>query len=139
MIATFTKSDVNNIGSSAFAARDSQILIKQLSVIAAYDNELQELVTARFYMSSRRDANYVTCIFWVHGGTAGYVSASGTAGGYGYHKASAALQDALNSAYIELSDRISGVGEKAMAAALLVVAKAARPEATCFKVFEAHN
>lgn len=139
MIATFIKSDVHNIKPSAFVARDSQALIKQLSVIAIINGDLQELVTARFYMSSRHDANQITCIFWVRGGTAGCVSASGTASGYGYHKTSAALQDALNSAYIELSDRISGVGEKAMTAALLAVAKAARPEATCFKVFEAEN
>lgn len=139
MIATFNEFEVRNVTPYAFTARESQALIKQLSVIAIYNNELQELVTARFYMPSYRDANRVTCIFWVHGGAAGYVCASGTASGYGYHKTSSALQDALNSACIELSNRISGMGEKAMADALLAVAKAARPEATCFKVFEAHN
>ena len=141
MIATFTEYNGHNVKPSAFTARESQALIKQLSVIAVVNGELVEVVTTRFYMSPRPGASRVTCIFWVHGGTAGYVSASGTAGGYGYHKTSAALQDALKSAQIELSECISGMGEKAMIDALLAIAKAAHPEAeaTSFKVFEAHN
>lgn len=58
---------------------------------------------------------------WVHGdsGCAGH----GTAGGYGYHRPSAALQEALTSAGIKLAQPIDGYGEQAMEDALLAIAE----------------
>jgi len=49
-------------------------------------------------------------------------SGSGSAGGYGYHKASAATQEAINKAGIMLSQPIDGRGSSAMETALNVIA-----------------
>lgn len=54
-----------------------------------------------------------------------YLSGGGFAGGYGYHRPSAAIQSALENAGIFLSDDIGGRGEQAMIDALLEVARAA--------------
>lgn len=65
------------------------------------------IVDARFWMSASRNANTVYCSIWLSGekgkANEGYWSCGkGTAGGYGYHKQSAALQAAIHSAGIEL-------------------------------------
>lgn len=49
----------------------------------------------------------------------------GTAGGYGYHKASAALDVALKEAGAHLSSAIGGLGDQACDDALVAVARAA--------------
>lgn len=46
----------------------------------------------------------------------------GKAGGYGYHKDSAAMREALSRAGFSFSEEIGGVGETAMKAALMSVA-----------------
>lgn len=102
--------------------------------------ELAELVTARFYMGRSSQSSTVYCSLWVHGAgvhTAGH----GQAGGYGYHKQSAALASAITSAGIELSGDqyerdtsrarnkkpayIDGCGTESMRGALRAIAKAA--------------
>lgn len=89
--------------------------------------ELQAVVTLRLYWPGQ-----TTCYacLWVHknaviadGGTC--VNGSGTAGGYGYDKASAAAGEAIRNAGFTLEKSISGVGESAIREALLAVAKAA--------------
>ena len=125
---------------------DTKETILELRVIArrsehaAYEpRKLCEVVTARFYMGRSRNASTVYCSVWVHCEgihTAGH----GTAGGWGYHKNSAALSAALTSAGVELwgspydkEDEdtnegqrayISGCGDSAMRSALLAVARA---------------
>lgn len=102
--------------------------------------ELAVVTEARFYMGRSRSASNVYCSLWVHCGDVD-VSGTGTAGGYGYHKESAALQSAITSAGIELygdcyardgEDQdlekrayIGGVGSEAMRSALLAIARAA--------------
>lgn len=61
----------------------------------------EELVTVRWYMSRASSASVVYCCIWVHGKPF-RVSGRGSAGGHGYHKSSAALQDAITSAGIKL-------------------------------------
>ena len=125
---------------------DTKETIQELQVVArrsktsAYDaGKLFVPVVARFYMGRSRNASSVYCSIWVNGEgihTAGH----GTAGGYGYHKTSAALSSALSSAGIELwgspydgeNDHtengqrayIGGCGDQAMRSALLAVARA---------------
>lgn len=60
---------------------------------------------------------------WVRG-KKGWCTGSGKAGGYGYHKPSAALGEAIDSAGIELSEHISGRGDSAMREAVEAIAKA---------------
>ena len=137
MQATFTKSDFYNIKESAFKARDNQALLHQYSVIAETENGIRELVIARIYASLRRGANRVTCILWTDGSH--NANASGWASGYGYHRGSAALADAISNAGIKLTENISGCGERAMREALIAIARADCPKARIFGVFEAHN
>ena len=134
----FNKDYVDRVSKSAYNAREKQILIEQISAVALIDNDIREIATARFYMSSRKYANKMTCILWIHCDNI-YIAASGTASGYGYHKASAALQSAIDAALIELDESISGCGDSAMIDAMTDIAKAACPNASIIKVIDAHN
>ena len=103
--------------------------------------ELAPIVEARFYMGRARSASTVYCSLWVHGDE--YCAGHGKAGGYGYHKESAALQSAISSAGVTLwgsnyarSDSkervnykkqayIGGCGYGSMETALKAIARAA--------------
>ncbi len=78
-------------------------------------------ITVRIYGTNAK--NYA-CV-WIYGkGIDGInISSSGSAGGYGYHRPSAAVADALNNAGIELSSNISGVGNKAIMDAISAIAR----------------
>ena len=136
MIANLPTPDVHKISSAAFKARENQALIRQYSVIGREDDRARELVTARFYAPLRSGSSRVTCILWVKGCG---ISSSGYAQGYGYHKGSAALADAIDNGGIKLDENIGCCGSEAMREALLAIARAAYPEAEIFGVFEAEN
>ena len=137
MQATFTKSEVYAISEAAYKARDNQALLHQYTVLAETENGIRELVIARLYASPRRGSNRVTCILWTDGSH--NANASGWASGYGYHKGSAALADAISNAGIKISEDIAGCGERAMREALLAIARADCPDTNIMGVFEAHN
>lgn len=83
----------------------------------------EEVVCLRLYAT---DAT-VYAVVWMHGnGSIGCAATRGMgkAGGYGYHKASAAAEDALNDAGVTLSEPISGRGDTAIEKALLAVGAA---------------
>lgn len=69
-----------------------------LTVCAVVKGEIKEVITARFYMGRSASASVVYCCLWINN----VASGKGNAGGYGYHKESAALQYAITSAGIEL-------------------------------------
>lgn len=84
-------------------------------------------ITLRIY---RTDSRAYACI-WIHwpesaphAGDSVYVSGGGYAGGYGYHRASAAAAAAIRDAGINLSQSISGVGDSAIESALCAIARA---------------
>lgn len=80
------------------------------SVVTVSKGELREVVTCRVYMGRSRSASTVYASLWANNGeqwTAGH----GQAGGYGYHKESAAIDDAIRSAGFKLSHSVSGTGE----------------------------
>ena len=79
---------------------------------------LSRPITARIYATN---AMHYACV-WIGTGKF-YSSGGGKAGGYGYHRASAALQNALDDAGIKLSEPIDGRGEQAMIDALAATAK----------------
>ena len=83
-------------------------LVSAMSAIAAINGKMREVVVARWYTARKSDgASPVYASIWVYG--AGFdISGHGRATGYGYHKASAALSTALDSAGIVLSERIDG-------------------------------
>lgn len=98
-------------------------LVKAYSVIARNDKgEVIEAITVRYWMGHSRTASRVYCTVWLHDGLGG--AGHGTAGGYGYHRNSAALSAAIDSAGIKLSADIAGVGDSAERAALEATTRA---------------
>lgn len=94
---------------------------------SAYDGSgLRDAITIKVYKSARGSMVYASA--WIaftdkRTGASVYASGSGSAGGYGYCKASAACADALASAGVKLSQSISGVGERAVEDALRAICK----------------
>lgn len=72
--------------------------VQELKVCAVIKGEIEEIITVRFYMSRSASASVVYCCLWVRN----ICSGKGTAGGWGYHRSSAALAEAIRSAGIEL-------------------------------------
>ena len=112
-----------------------------ISTLKVIDRNLKVYAEARLYMARRSDgASSVFCSLWVHGNA--QTSGHGKAGGYGYHKQSAALQAAITSAGIVLHGsnyaswggtrpnykkqaNIGGCGDGSMHMALMAIARAA--------------
>ena len=119
MNAKLTKTDcqtARNLG-------DKKETTKQMILIAYKDGKFLEPVTVRWYMSRSGDgASPVYCSLWVHCSPY-HVSGRGIAKGYGYHKPSAAFQDACDSAGIELSQPVDGRGDDAVRAAMFAIGK----------------
>lgn len=96
------------------------------------------IIDARLYMGASRSASNVYAAIWVHEigekDDRRYASGTGSAGGCGYDKESAAIDEAISAAGIDLeytntdgSKRrayIAGVGETAVREALLAIATA---------------
>ena len=57
------------------------------------------IIDCRVYMCRSANSSQVYASVWIHGDNY-YIAGSGVAGGYGYHKASAAIASALSSAGI---------------------------------------
>lgn len=93
--------------------------------------KLEQVITCKLYQPV--DTAYA-CL-WVH--MADYPSGTGKAGGYGYDKASAAVQEAYTAAGYQLQRSIDGAGEEAIIGALLAIAEY-HGLAGC-KVFKAHE
>ena len=99
-------------------------MVGAMSAIAVIDGKMRELVVARWYMARKSDgASPVYASIWTYGADFA-ISGHGRATGYGYHKASAALSKALDSAGIVLSERIGGLGDGATRSALEAIARA---------------
>ena len=99
-------------------------MISAISAVALINGKMREVVVARWYMARKSDGESpVYASIWTYG--AGLdVSGHGRATGYGYHKASAALSAAMDSAGIVLSERISGAGDGAIRRAVEAIARA---------------
>ena len=91
------------------------------------------IVDCRLYMGRSRNVSAVYCSIWANGHINNervWLSGHGKAGGYGYHKASAAMQNAITAAGFTLTDDngdsmpIYGRGEWAMREAAIAIAAA---------------
>lgn len=78
---------------------------------------IDKKISLRLY---RSQATNTACI-WISG-AGEMLSGSGSAGGYGYNRMSAACEDAINNAGFKLSEQIGGVGESAVKEALYAIA-----------------
>ena len=104
-------------------SRQKEMVIA-MSAVAVINGKMREVVVARWYMARKSDgASPVYASIWTYGAGFG-ISGHGRATGYGYHKASAALSKALDSAGIVLSERIDGLGDGATRSALEAIARA---------------
>jgi hypothetical protein len=87
----------------------------------AAHREMRPVVTLRIYFPGTRA---YACI-WTHGNAPEHSrNGSGMAGGYGYHKSSAAAGEAIRNAGFILSKDIGGVGDGAIREAVLAIAAA---------------
>ena len=99
-------------------------LVSAMSAVTVINGKMREVVIARWYKARKSDgASPVYASIWTNGAGFG-ISGYGRATGYGYHKASAALAAAIDSAGIVLSERIGGVGDGASRSALEAIARA---------------
>ena len=98
-------------------------MVSAMSAVAIINGKMREVVIARWYKARKSDgASPVYASIWTYG--AGFdISGHGRATGYGYHKASAALSAAIDSAGIVLSERIDGLGDGATRSALEAIAR----------------
>ena len=120
MKAQLTKTDCMN----ARNLGDKKETVKQAVLIACKAGKFSEPITVRWYASRSGDgASPVYCSLWIHCSPY-YVSGRGKAGGYGYHKASAAFQEACDSAGIELSQQVDGRGDSMVKDALYAIGQA---------------
>ena len=84
---------------------DNKELVSAYSLVVRLPSgEMREVVTVKCYMGRSASASVVYAVLWVRCKDGEWTSGSGSAGGYGYHKESAAIADAVTSAGIELKD-----------------------------------
>lgn len=117
MKAIFKNETVSNVNWNIIRTKE---LINYINVI---DSKLNHVIKISFYMGRSPNASTVYCTFqlWQQDF---YFSTSGNAGGYGYHKQSAALSQALDKAGINLEPRhLSGYGDSAITDAIGAIMK----------------
>ncbi len=102
--------------------------VDQLRVVVFQDGELHDAVDVRLWMGRAASASTHYCSVWARPAPGfqprDWRTGHGKAGGYGYHRASAAMGAAVSAAGFELSAPIEGVGESAMESAALALAAA---------------
>ena len=98
-------------------------LVSTWNVIVNSNDGLKNIITARCYMGRSASASTVYASVWVNGPDH-FTNGTGKASGYGYHKQSAAISEAIKSAGIELDKDIAGAGESAIEQALGAIAYA---------------
>ena len=118
MKATFGKME-----NSAVNYGNKKELISSWDVIVDDNGKLANIITARCYMGRSANASTMYASIWIYD-EKHHTSGSGKAGGYGYHKESAAIAEAIKSAGITLDKDISGVGDSAIEDALRAIASA---------------
>ena len=117
------KANIKNMreGRKVASNRKEKAFSHQYTLCVVVKGDVKEVMQARIYSTNSR--NYA-CVWISSTGKTPYASGGGYAGGYGYHRASAALSNALDDAGITLSEAIDGRGESAMEESLTAIGKA---------------
>ena len=135
LIAVLPKQPVSN------GRRLDKVLATGYKLIAHNGTEFKELVTAFIWKGKSNTSSQVHAAIWVPGDDSNnrpWLSGSGKASGWGHHKASAALSEAIDSAGIKLYGtpysrgevdytkpaQIEGVGNSAMELAIYAIGQA---------------
>lgn len=92
-------------------------------VVALKSGEFKHPITVRVWYGRSRNASTCYAALWASNHTRS-LGGSGSAGGYGYHRESAAVDEAFRSAGIKLRLNINGAGESAIRDALTALAVA---------------
>ena len=105
-----------DIDSSKFSVRDTKVFAHQFECILFSEKGAESLLTVRLY-TDKKGGN-VYALLWVKcwntdENDVDYRRGYGRAGGYGYHKGSAAIEEALDAAGIKLSEHVGGRGWEA--------------------------
>lgn len=102
-------------------SNEKKELVNSRELIAFKDDQFHSLVTVRWYMGRSSSASTVYCNVFATSTSLSdcdYVCASGSAGGGGYCKQSAAFYDACHKAGIKFDEEISGRGMSVVEEAL---------------------
>ena len=84
---------------------DNKELVSAYSLVVRLPSgEMREVITVRCYMGWSASASVIHAVMWVKCADGHWTSGSGHAGGYGYHKESAAIASAISSAGVTLQD-----------------------------------
>lgn len=102
------KAKFNGTHQNAINYSNKKELVNQMQLVAYKSGQFDRVVDARFYMGRSSQSSTVYCSVWIHG-KGFYTSGKGSAGGYGYHKESAALAASLESAGVTLYGTPGGV------------------------------
>jgi hypothetical protein len=94
----------------------------QVNHLRFVSTKLDTVIDARWWMGKARSASIVYCSVWINPPGHDEASGYGTAGGYGYHKESAALEEAFESAGLKFAASFGGGGDHAMRKAIEAVA-----------------
>lgn len=120
-------------GLKAKAHRKENNFMEQFTGIVVDNDDVREAVVLRIYGTSARN----TACLWYNNGE-NWADGSGSAGGYGYHRPSAAVQEALERAGVTLSEDISGRGDSAIRDAVQALLEKLYPDARVKTVLKAH-
>ena len=93
------------------------------AIVATDKTTGRKIVDCRVYIGKSNSATTFYCSIWIYGEQ--LYTGFGKASGGGYHKASAAMYEALHNAGWAVSEPISGCGDGAMRDATVAVAEAA--------------
>lgn len=94
------------------------------AIVPDEKGKLFSAIDLRFYFVGRDGMSPTYACIWIVDRKGNFTSGGGKASGCGYHKPSAAAQDAMQAAGVTLSKSISGVGEGAIERALIAICEA---------------
>lgn len=120
-------------GINAKAHRKGNNFQEEYIGVAVVEGKIKIAVNVRLYGTQAK--NY--CCLWYNNNNK-YGSGSGSAGGYGYHRPSAAMDEALSKAGIELDSSINSRGDEAMKEVVLLLTKYLYPDSIT-EVIHAHQ
>lgn len=110
--------------------KDNHFANEYAAIAIHPDGRAYDAVILRTYLT---DSRAYACV-WVHGNCAWreyslseWRAATGIAGGYGYHRESAAAEEAIIAAGITLDEHIGGRGTHAIQEAVFAIARALIP------------
>lgn len=120
---------------NAKAHRKEKNFMEEYIGLAVVNGKIKTVVNLRTYGTQARNT---VCLWFHNEGWTISGSGSGSAGGYGYHRPSAAASEAFKKAGVELSVDINGRGDTAMKDAVLALTEYLYPGAVV-EVIKAHG